>query len=427
VTTLAETHWRDLAARLADELARAGTTTDPAWLAAVRAIPRHELVSWFVAERPSGRWRSTDTAIPADQQAWLNAVYSDTELVTVLDSGIQPTAALPAPFGPGLAVRALDALDVQDGHRVLHIGTGSGYLTALLCHRLGDQHVYSLDIDHSLITRAGAQLAAIGRHPTLHTGDAWDGLPAHGPYDRIIATCSVGSIPPGWLRQLGPGGVVVADVKVGPDAGNVVRLERLAAGRLEGRFAPTYTAFTPMHHHSGRADQPCTWAEHDTASCRIRPTRLAPQTPWSTDTRIVWFLAGLDIGEYAPYLRRQLGDFGDGGLPTTVNLDTPDGSWATVYLADYRGEHRVTEGGQLQLWSAVERAHRLWCDLGQPGWDRFGLTVTPNAQTLWLDEPGGEHRWTRPTQAVVGAWTKPPLSPSMPPASPAAEHRRDGR
>jgi hypothetical protein len=93
--------------------------------------------------------------------------------------------------------------------------------------------------------------------------------------------------------------------------------------------------------------------------------------------------------------------------PTAITLSTPDGSWAQITLAAVDGGHEVREGGPRRLWRAVENAHQLWNRLERPGWDRFGLTVTPDTHTLWVDQPEGEHRWTCSTPTPhVGYWTK---------------------
>ena len=67
----------------------------------------------------------------------------------------------------------------------------------------------------------------------------------------------------------------------------------------------------------------------------------------------------------------------------------PDRSWCEV--SEHTGQ--VWEAGPTPLWAAVEDAHRRWHQLDQPGWDRFGLTVTPDRQWVWLDAPDGDHSW----------------------------------
>jgi protein-L-isoaspartate O-methyltransferase len=104
-------------------------------------------------------WRSLDAA---DRSRWLDAVYVDTTLVTALD----PVTATPTGDGaftgmptssstlPSLMARILEDLDVAEGHRVLEIGTGTGYNAGLLSQRLGGQQVYSVDISRSIVDDA---------------------------------------------------------------------------------------------------------------------------------------------------------------------------------------------------------------------------------------------------------------------------------
>jgi SAM-dependent methyltransferase len=106
-------------------------------------------------------------------------------------------------------VSVLEALDVTGDSRVLEIGTGTGYTTALLCERLGSDHVTSVDIDPELIELARTRLATHGYHPTLAAVDGAGGYPPGTPYDRIIATCGVPTIPPAWLQQAAPAAVIV--------------------------------------------------------------------------------------------------------------------------------------------------------------------------------------------------------------------------
>lgn len=114
---------------------------------------------------------------------------------------------------PGLMARMLEALDVADSMRVLEIGTGTGYNAALLSHRLGDDHVVSIDIDPDLVEQARGHIAGLGLHPTLLAGNGSLGAAEHAPFDRIIATAAVPAIPPDWIRQLRPGGTMLVNLR----------------------------------------------------------------------------------------------------------------------------------------------------------------------------------------------------------------------
>jgi hypothetical protein len=61
------------------------------------------------------------------------------------------------------------------------------------------------------------------------------------------------------------------------------------------------------------------------------------------------------------------------------------GSWATILPCD--GEYRVYFQGRRRLWEELDAAHRWWARAGRPDHARFGLTVTPEGQTFWLDTP----------------------------------------
>ncbi|MCX7930700.1 MAG: protein-L-isoaspartate(D-aspartate) O-methyltransferase [Chlorobi bacterium] len=101
-------------------------------------------------------------------------------------------------------------LDVRRGHRVLEIGTGSGYQTAILC-ALGAQ-VWSIDRIAELSKQAQTILTELGYSPSLIIGDGWNGYPDAAPYDRIIVTAAAQEIPMNLARQLAIRGKMVVPV-----------------------------------------------------------------------------------------------------------------------------------------------------------------------------------------------------------------------
>jgi len=117
---------------------------------------------------------------------------------------------------PRTQARALQSLDVRAADRVLEVGTGSGYLTALLA-RLA-HHVYSVEILPELAELASRNLTAIGvTNATVETGDAAAGWPRHAPYDVILVGGAMASVPDSLREQLRTGGrmfVVAGDEPV---------------------------------------------------------------------------------------------------------------------------------------------------------------------------------------------------------------------
>lgn len=369
--------WTSRARQLADALKERGDIRTDAWHAAVASVPRHLLVPTTYQQDETGQWREIDTTSPAG----LDLVYSPETLVTALEDRNGAQHAVSSSTKPDLMVRMLELLAVEDGHRVLEIGTGTGYNAALLTHRLGDDQVFSVDIDSELVDLARERLTRFGCRPTLVAVDGEHGLAAHAPYDRILATCSVPSIPQEWAEQLAEHGRVLVDLKLGTSAGNLVLLHRLP-NRLEGRFTERWAAFMTMRHADDRV--PPNLAR---SSGHAERTTSAPAEPWWSH-RVVWFLAQFALPRGVTYGMRL-----DPGTrrPTAATLSSPDGSWAEVSL-DETG--KVAEAGPTAMWAAVERAYDIWCDLGEPDWPRFGLTVERNSQYVWLDEPDSEHRWT---------------------------------
>jgi protein-L-isoaspartate(D-aspartate) O-methyltransferase len=118
-------------------------------------------------------------------------------------------------LSPKLEARMLQELAVTPEDRILEIGTGSGYMTALLASQ--GAHVYSVDIIDEFTRSAGARLAQQGIHNvTLETGDAARGWDKHGPYDVIVLTGSTPVLAEGFQQSLKAGGRLFAVVGVAP-------------------------------------------------------------------------------------------------------------------------------------------------------------------------------------------------------------------
>jgi len=118
-------------------------------------------------------------------------------------------------WAPKIEARALQALALHKSDRVLEVGTGSGYLTALLAHRAAQ--VRSIEIKPTLAAFGRANIERHGvKNVILETGDAARGWAAGAPYDVIVLTGSVPVLPKGLLGQLAPGGRLFAVVGVGP-------------------------------------------------------------------------------------------------------------------------------------------------------------------------------------------------------------------
>ena len=120
-----------------------------------------------------------------------------------------------AMLSPKLEAKILQAVNLRKSDRVLEIGTGSGYMTALLAS--GGHHVYSVEIVPELSAMAEKNLKAhhIG-NVTLETGDGSRGWGKHGPYDVIVLAGSTPVLPEEFQKELHLGGRLFAVVGEGP-------------------------------------------------------------------------------------------------------------------------------------------------------------------------------------------------------------------
>jgi protein-L-isoaspartate(D-aspartate) O-methyltransferase len=376
------TDWRARAERLSEELTDKGVLRSPRLRRAVAEVLRHEFVPSYFDYHSDG-WRKLDRSGPEGRERWLARVYSNAALF-ILPEGRSSSSM------PGLMVRMLESLNLQDGSRVLEIGTGSGYNAALLCHRLGADNVYSIDIEPELVSLARDRLARLGYQPTLAVGDGESGLAQYGPYDRIVATCSVPSVPWSWVQQTSVGGLIHTDVKTSGHAGNLVLLQR-GKDRAEGHFSASYGSFMAMRH--GERQLPHGEPALNRTHAESRPTTLDLPRPW--EEFVFWFFAHV-------YSTLRISSYGQGmdphtGQPGNAHLIGTDSSWCEISASrDSDGKRTVWQSGPRQLWNKIEAAHQRWHELGQPGWQRFGLTVTENHQTVWLDSPTSHNVWPLP-------------------------------
>ena len=124
--------------------------------------------------------------------------------------------ALPIDHGqtisqPFIVAYMTEQMTPTSSHRVLEVGTGSGYQTAVLCRLCG--HVYTIERIAPLQAAATARLAVIGCHNvTFAHGDGSVGLAEHAPYDRIIVTAAAPAVLSALLDQLVDGGILIAPV-----------------------------------------------------------------------------------------------------------------------------------------------------------------------------------------------------------------------
>lgn len=192
---------------------------DPEVLAAMRSVPRERFVPASHRE-----YADADSALPIGYDQTISQPY--------------------------IVAFMTELLALERTHRVLEIGTGSGYQAAVLA-TICDS-VYSVELVPELAARAGRTLAELGyERVRLRLGDGYAGWPEHAPYDRIVVTAAPPEMPEALVSQLAPRGRLVAPV--GESAGSqwLVLVTKDARGRLrsEDRLP---VRFVPMVHPAPR-------------------------------------------------------------------------------------------------------------------------------------------------------------------------------
>jgi protein-L-isoaspartate(D-aspartate) O-methyltransferase len=145
---------------------------------------------------------------------------------------------LPIGFGktisqPFIVALMTDLLDLAPTDRVLEIGTGMGYQSALLA-RLA-RRVYSMELIEELAQQAGQRLARQGHHNVeIRIGNGCRGWPERAPFDKLIVTAAPEMIPPALLYQLKPGGKMVIPAGL-QDAQQLILVDKDADGLVSTR------------------------------------------------------------------------------------------------------------------------------------------------------------------------------------------------
>lgn len=136
-----------------------------------------------------------------DSSAFLEFAYKDAAF---------PIGAGQTISHPSTVALQTTLLHIKKGDKVLEIGTGCGYQTAVLCELKAK--VFSIERQKELFNKTRTLLDDLGYRVKLKYGDGYKGIPQWAPYDKIIVTCGAPEIPQGLIEQLAIGGEMVVPV-----------------------------------------------------------------------------------------------------------------------------------------------------------------------------------------------------------------------
>jgi len=144
-----------------------------------------------------------------------------------------------------------EKLELDDRHKVLEIGTGSGYQAAVLSHLC--RRVYSVERWRELQKLADRRLAELGiTNVTTIIGDGWLGWPPQAPFDRIIVTAAALDAPAALLDQLKEGGRMIIPLGETRDEQQLVQIDKTEEGLVETPLLPV--RFVPLVHGRVKRD-----------------------------------------------------------------------------------------------------------------------------------------------------------------------------
>jgi protein-L-isoaspartate(D-aspartate) O-methyltransferase len=259
---------------------------------AVKAIPRETFIPEVIWVHRGDGW-SVPVRRGREPERWAELASSGDSIVIQMDDGTAtekgawPTSSSTAPEG---IIEMIDALELQPGMRVLAIGTGSGYNAAVLAYLLNPGNVITVEIDPTLAEHARQALDRAGYPVQVVTGDGAEGYGPGAPYDRVVVTASVHTLPYAWVEQTRPGGLLVV--------------------------------------------------------------------PWAATFHPDWPLAKLTVRD-------------DG---------TAEGRFIRPGFYMPVRDQRVSQG-------VLQETKERWVTAGEPDCTRYGVTVTPEGQRIWLDSP----------------------------------------
>jgi protein-L-isoaspartate(D-aspartate) O-methyltransferase len=200
---------------MVDRLRRSGVVTSASVEWALRHVPRHVF-------------------LPREQ---MSLAYADEAIVLKVDGN---GSAISSASQPTIVATMLELLVVASGHRVLEIGTGSGYNAALLAAIVGDTGaVVTVEIEPDLKERALGALAKVrARNVHVLHGDGSAGAAAEAPFDRVAVTTGARSVSEPWVTQLVDGGRLVVPIVDSAGIGSIIAFDRIRGELVEVRRVP---------------------------------------------------------------------------------------------------------------------------------------------------------------------------------------------
>ncbi|MBY0525504.1 MAG: protein-L-isoaspartate O-methyltransferase [Gemmataceae bacterium] len=354
--------------QLVDSLIAEGALWSPALIAAFRATPRHHFLDRVFQFQPrTNHWHEVLTRDP-DPEA-LKIVYADRALITRLSPAVGSQAPVPISSSsqPSLMSQMLEDLSLSAGLRILEIGAGTGYNSALMAHVVGPGRVTSIDVDRNVLSEAWAHLRRFpDRDVQLHHADGREGFLDAAPYDRILATAATPDVEPAWIVQMKEGGLLSMPLALAPGLAFILR-GTVRDGIFDGRLLRA-AYFMPLRTEGESGET----ADEGTWPAGMLERRAAPWGEWfdRRRARSTWLRFSQGLALYG--LLHGLRVYYRGGSNGQLMYGVSDAADNVCWLGARDWEYNGTTGRDLgvTLWQTYR-------DVGAPWATEFRMRAAP--------------------------------------------------
>ena len=345
-----------------ERLKQSGMIRSAAVERAFRSVPRHLFVRTFYIPHDNDYTKvEHDPVNPVPEH--LETIYSGSALVTHLKDGLPTSSSSES----GLVAHMLELLGLDEGMKVLEIGTGTGYNAALLAEIVGVQVlVTTVDYQPDVVAETQDALARAG-YPRIRVlcSDGFYGVPETAPYDRVIATVGCPELSPHWVAQLGPGGRVLLPLR---HAGaNPLLLVSRSGDAILGKPV----GFSGFMAIQGELHDDFYWGLPIQSTNQLPEQVQFPVWPdlfrsegaddkwWTSRFAGFWFYLGIR-------------DRRARGWITSFRLvDPQSGQWVSL------DRDHITLTGEQALLDELATYHDEWCQLGSPRIPDFTVRFLP--------------------------------------------------
>jgi protein-L-isoaspartate(D-aspartate) O-methyltransferase len=342
-------------------------------------VPREAFVPFFYEEDEASKklaWVRIDAEQIAPDE-YLARVYQDQSLVTKTD---ERNWAVSSSSMPSIMAQMLEALDIQPGQKILEIGTGTGYNAALMATITGNpEHVVSIESDAILAKHAAQAIESVlGPGMTIISGDGFVGYSQGAPYDRIIATASVPTVPMAWVKQLRIGGKLILDLQGSLTASGFLVIERKLQG-ITGQFLAHPLYFMSLITEEIAVPQlPSTKSQPCLESFTLEKDHALPDVLFDSPFRwfLQWRIPGCQISK-----RRQRQP--DGAETHYIYILEP----CNQGIVRLRQEDETWHGNvysSLSTWHDLQQVYEEWVSLGKPSQEQYVLEIDETKNQIAL-------------------------------------------